>query len=455
MAKDQVHKLVIVDDDSTLRKIISLNAQKRGIAVSVFESGEEAMQSLNETVEVVLLDLHMPGWDGLQCLEYLREHYPLITPVMLSGSSDIEQAVQAMKKGAFDFITKPFDPNELFATLFKAKQFHELQKENQVLRSFSQPHQTEDVVAESPTAQQLVSMVKKVAPLETSVLLTGESGVGKGLFARMIHRLSQRVDKPLVTVSCPALPRELLESELFGHEKGAFTGATSKRAGKIEAARGGTLFLDEIGELPLDLQPKLLNVLQDGQYYPVGSETPIKSDVRIIAATNIDFAQKIADGSFREDLYYRLSVFPLEISPLRERLSDIPPLVTHILAKINARYRGQKAVTCGRQTIEALQTYRWTGNIRELENALERAWILCDGELLPEHFVELRNTQNQGTSQANGLAGITLKEIEKSAILQTLAMANGNKAKAARLLGITEKTIYNKMARLGIQSPPS
>ncbi len=453
MCNPTVAKLVIVDDDKVLRNLVLHHAKMRGVAASEFEDGETAMKSLHDGVEVILLDLHMPGWNGIKCLDYLQEYHPTISTVILSGASEVEQAVQAMKQGAFDYLTKPFDPEELFASLYKAKKFHEIQKENQILTTFSEPQVSEvsGVVAEAKATKALVEMVKKVAPLDTSVLLTGESGVGKGLFARMIHSMSPRTDKPFITVSCPALPRELLESELFGHEKGAFTGAKTKRAGKIEAARGGTLFLDELGELPIDLQPKLLNVLQDGEYYPVGSEKAVKSDVRIIAATNINFEEKIAEGSFREDLYYRLNVFPLEIPPLRERLSELPALIEHILSKINSRY-GKKGKKCGIKTIEALQKYQWPGNVRELENALERAWIMSGDENLEvDHFFELHSAgSGEEYSVPTGLGGIPLREIEKAAILQTLEQSGGNKAKAARLLGITEKTIYNKFTKYNI-----
>lgn len=448
-------KLFIIDDDKTLRGLVMSHAKMRGIPAADFEDGESAMQQVHEGVEVILLDLRMPGWDGIKCLEYLQEHHPTISTVILSAANEAEEAVEAMKRGAFNYLTKPFDPDELFTALNKARKFHELQKENNVLTTFTEPqiNAVDGIVAEAKVTKDLLELVKKVAPLETSVLLTGESGVGKSIFARMIHGMSPRADKPFITVSCPALPRELLESELFGHEKGAYTGASKKRAGKIEAARGGTLFLDELGELPIDLQPKLLNVLQDGIYFPVGSENSVKSDVRIIAASNVDFQEKIAEGSFREDLFYRLSVFPLEIPPLRERLSELPALVEHILAKINMRY-GKRGKTCGVKTMEALQKYQWIGNVRELENAIERAWILSgDQDLLPEHFMELKEIYVESDYNVpNGLGGIPLSVIEKSSIIQTLEQTNGNKAQAARMLGITEKTIYNKLNRHNIES---
>jgi len=447
MAKSR-DRIFIVDDDEIVLNLVQYQAKSRGVGVAVYSSGEEAMAALHDEVEVVLLDLHMPKWDGLKCLQFLQKNHPEISPVVLSGNKEVEEAVEAMKLGAFDYLTKPFDPDELFTVLSKAQKFHALKKENDALKStISQPHHVEGVVADSPIMKELLAMVGKVAPLDTTVLLTGESGVGKGMFARMIHSMSSRVDGPLVTVSCPALPRDLLESELFGHEKGAFTGAHKKRLGKIEAARGGTLFLDEIGELPVDLQSKLLNVLQDGHYYPVGSETSIKCDVRILAATNIDFEEKIAEGGFREDLYYRLSVFPVEIPPLRERLSEIPSLAEYLLTKLS-KARGGAKYKLTKKAIDVMQKYNWPGNVRQLENVIERASIFADGGAIDvEHLVGVTNDSEQKEELPEGLAGIPLQLLEKAALIQTLELSGGNKAKAARVLGITEKTIYNKLKR--------
>lgn len=446
-------ELVVAEDNATARDLLLLLASQRGIRAVAAADGQAAMELIGPSTKAVLLDLHMPKWDGFRCLEYLKENHPGVPAVVLSAADQAAEAVRALKLGAMDYLTKPFDPEELFAVLYKAFDVHRMREENETLRdAVGESVETVGMVAESPAMAALMEKARKIAPLNASVLLTGESGVGKGLLARTIHSLSPRANRPFVTVSCPALPRELLESELFGHEKGAFTGAVKRRIGKIESAAGGTLFLDEIGELPMDLQPKLLNVLQDLQFQRVGGETTLKADVRLIAATNIDFAAKIAEGSFREDLYYRLSVIPLEVPPLRERPEEVPPLARKILADI-ARRRGNKAVTLTPEAKTLFQNYRWPGNVREMENVLERCSAFCDDGAITEHDLpaEFRPKVASGSAPSiSGLAGLPLDEIEKMAMEQTLRLCGGNKAETARRLAISEKSVYNKLKYYGI-----
>lgn len=448
-------ELVVAEDNATARKLLVLLAAQRGIRTQAATNGQEAMELIGPETRAVLLDLHMPLWDGFRCLEYLATHHPLLPAVVLTAADHAADAVRALKLGAMDYLTKPFDPEELFAVLHKAFDLHRIREENEALRdAVGESTETHEMVADSPVMAQLLEKARKIAPLDVSVLLTGESGSGKGILARFIHSMSPRANQPFVTVSCPALPRELLESELFGHEKGAFTGAVKRRIGKIESAVGGTLFLDEIGDLPLDLQPKLLNVLQDREFQRVGGETTLQADVRVIAATNIDFATKIADGTFREDLYYRLSVIPLEVPPLRERAEEIAPLARQILTDI-ARRRRLPAAKLSAEALVLMQRHRWPGNVREMENVLERSSAFCSEGLiaasdLPAEFQPERGASDDDSPVPNGLAGLALVEIEKAALVQTLRLCRGNKAEAARRLGLSEKSVYNKLKQYGI-----
>lgn len=360
---------------------------------------------------------------------------------------------KTIKLGAHDYITKPFDLDHLFTTLRNAQKLSSVQRENQSLKDSITPQATStNLIANSEAMLKLLSKAKKIAGLDASVLLTGESGTGKGVLARYIHAHSLRSHQPFITVSCPAIPRELIESELFGHEKGAFTGALKKRIGKIESAQGGTLFLDEIGDLPIDLQPKLLNLLQDREFQRVGGEKVIPCDVRIITATNIDFKEKIEKREFREDLYYRISVIPLEMPALRTRKQEILPLAHHFLNRV-AKQRGLPSISINQEATNKLLSYDWPGNVRQLENLMERASAFCENnELTAEDLIGGIDTPQNDQPSITNLGGQTLAEIEKLAIQQTLELCEGNKAESARSLGISEKSIYNKMKRLGLMS---
>lgn len=445
------YNLIIADDDATIRRILELKASHYGFQPITVANGAEVKPLIHDGVDVILLDLNMPVMDGFQCLKALQKSGCTIPVIILSGETEASVAMKAVKLGAHDYLSKPFDLDELFTTLRNAKQLNRIQKENNTLReTVSTPTQGSDFVVSSAASSELMAKAQKIAKLDSTVLLTGESGTGKGVFARYIHAQSDRAEKPFVIVSCPALPRELLESELFGHEKGAFTGAIKRRIGKIEAARGGTLFLDEIGELPIDLQPKLLNVLQDQEFTRIGGESPIKSDVRLITATNINFAEKIANREFREDLYYRISVIPLDLPPLRERREEIMVFAEHFAGRL-AKSRGVPSIKFSKCAKEALLSYHWPGNVRQLTNLVERASAFCDNNIITSaDLPELGTTANLTPSDMSGLAGHTLAEIEVEAIQQTLHLCGGNKAQTARTLGITEKSIYNKMKRHGL-----
>lgn len=445
-------QLIVADDDPTIRRLLTIHGERGGFEVIAVENGEEAMAAINDETEVVLLDLHMPKLDGFGCLERISKEFPALPAVVLSAADEADQAVKAMKLGAMDYLTKPFDADELMAVLRNARRMRKAERENEELREAigGMGGPAVELVMESEAMKIVMAQAQKIARLDSTVLLTGESGVGKGMLARMIHSESHRAGKPFVTVSCPAVPRELLESELFGHEKGAFTGAVKRRIGKIEAAAGGTLFLDEIGELPIDLQPKLLNVLQDREFQRVGGEELLKADVRIVAATNIDFEKKIKEGEFREDLYYRLSVIPIEIPPLRERLESLDVLCEHLLKKISGR-QGRAKTRISKAALLVLQKYDWPGNVRQLENVLERAAAFSDEGIIEEKDLprEVKGVLCEGPEIA-GIGGIALAELEKQALIQTLKLTGGNKAETARQLGVTEKSVYNKLKRHGL-----
>ena len=412
------------------------------------------MARVDETFDVVLLDLNMPKGNGFECLKSLAEKFPDIPAVILSSADEINDAVTAMKAGAVDYLTKPFDLVEVFMVLRQAVKIAAIKLENRDLKEVvgsSRP--VTGVIGESDVTARMVAMIEKINTLDSTVLLRGESGVGKGLVARTIHYASGRAEQPFVTVSCPALPRELLESELFGHEKGAFTGAHQRRIGKIEMAKGGTLFLDEIGDLPIDLQPKLLNVLQDREFQRVGGTETLQADIRVIAATNVDLEGQVERREFREDLFYRLNVIPLDIPTLRDRVDDISVLSEFFLSRV-AKNRGLKStIKINTEALKLMQRYDWPGNIRQLENVMERASAFCENQTIEVQDLPSEITQEPDLDvnfKGGSLANIPLRELEQAALSQTLKACKGNKAETARRLGITDKSVYNKLKRYGL-----
>jgi two-component system NtrC family response regulator len=451
-------KILVIDDDESLRRVLEYNLAQEGYAVLTASSGEQGLALLKrEGADLVVTDVRMAGMDGLQVMEGVRRLDPNIQVIIITAFGTIEMAVEAMKAGAFHYISKPFNRDELKLTIKKALQLKELERVNVVLRQELQTRLgLDNIIAESPQMKRILEMLERVAPTETTVLILGESGTGKELIARAIHANSSRADGPFVAVNCAAIPENLLESELFGHVKGAFTGAIRDRIGKFEAAEAGTIFLDEIGEMRADLQVKILRCLEERSLERVGDNKPIRVDVRVLAATNKDLAKAIQAGEFREDLYYRLNVVPLSIPPLRERREDIRALAQHFLKRLGAASR----LTIAPDAFRALETYDWPGNVRELENALERAMIFHRGDVirvedLPETIRQPRAREAAALPVSLPEAGLSLEEVEKELILRALQKHEWNQSRAARYLGITRHTLLYRMEKYGIARPGS
>jgi two-component system NtrC family response regulator len=451
-------KILVIDDDESLRRVLEYNLAQEGYAVLTASSGEQGLDLLRkEGADLVVTDVRMPGMDGLQVLEGVRKVDPNVQVIILTAFGTIEMAVEAMKAGAFHYISKPFNRDELKLTIKKALQLKELERENVALREELKVRTGLDaIIAESPPMSQVLELVVRVAPTDTTVLILGESGTGKELIARAIHGSSPRAHGPFVTVNCAAIPETLLESELFGHVRGAFTGAIRDRVGKFEAAEGGTIFLDEIGEMRPDLQVKILRVLEERMLERVGDNRLIHVDVRVLAATNKDLSKAIQAGEFREDLYYRLNVVPLQIPPLRERREDIRPLAQHFLKQLGASPR----LTIAPEAFRALESYDWPGNVRELENALERAMIFHRGDVitlddLPEAVRTRKAKEAVPLPVSLPEAGLSLEEVEKELILRALQKHGWNQSRAARYLGITRHTLLYRIEKHNIARPGS
>ncbi len=449
-----VATVLVADDDQHIRTLLHYNLAKLGLNVILAADGNETLGRMTDDVSVVLLDLRMPGPSGMDCLRRIRSVRPDSEIIIITASHDIANAVQAMRLGALDYVTKPLDVDALMALVRKAVRTARLSEENRQLRGSigsADPHTP--FIGNAPEVRKLLDQVEKVAALDSTVLITGESGAGKGLLARMIHYKSRRAARPFVAVNCVALPRELVESELFGHEKGAFTGAHERRLGRLEIADGGTIFLDEIGDMPLDLQPKLLTFLQDGAFQRVGGNETVKVKVRVITATHQDLQALCRDDRFREDLFFRINVLPLHLPALRERREDIPLLADFILERI-AQRRQNPPVRVDEKAMERLTAYAWPGNVRELENSLERASAFCAGSVITEADLPSEIRDEEASPEEGGsLAGRSLADIERRAIRETLELCNGNKTEAARRLGISQKSIYNKIKRYDLQIP--
>jgi DNA-binding NtrC family response regulator len=443
--------LLIVDDDETIQRLLVIASQDLGWRPIAAGSGLEAMEILDSAIEAVILDHGLPGMDGIQTLARIREKSPTLPVIMLTGLNDAETAVQALRAGADDYLTKPFELKRLFDLLRQAKMTRKTVPAPAIVAAKKSSKRF--IQSENPQLRQLLSHLVKAAKLDSTILLTGESGTGKTYFAREIHRLSTRAAEEFITVSCPALPRELLESELFGHERGAFTGATSSRAGRFEQASKGSLFLDEIGDLPPELQPKLLNVLQDREFFRVGGSKMLQTNARVIAATNVNLRSRVEEGAFREDLYYRLNIIELRIPSLRERKEDIGILTDEILAQIALR-RGSEGWRLTSRAVEALRDFDWPGNVRQLENVLERATAFAEKPLLnADDFFNLLEGRREVSPSAGLLSGrgLTLQEVERDAFIQTYLRTGKNKAKTARELGISERSVYNLLGRHGLK----
>ena len=452
-------KILIIDDDTSLRRVLEYNLQEAGYAVGTAASGEEGLQLFDEiSPALVITDMKMPGMDGMHVLKAIKKRSPETLVMVITAFGTVDIAVEAMKAGAYDYITKPFNRDELRLTVAKALQFSGLAVENKRLKSeLSDRSDFRSLVGSSAAMEKIFQVVRKVADSEASVLITGESGTGKELVARSIHNLSGRKDGPFVAINCAAIPRDLLESELFGHVKGAFTGAVKDKSGKFALADGGTIFLDEVGELPLELQPKLLRALQERTVEPVGGTELLKLDVRIVAATNLDIEKAIADGVFREDLYYRLAVIPIHLPPLRQRRDDIPLLLRHFCIK-----HGADSVTFDKESLALLTGYAWPGNVRELENLVERLLIMRNNDTitiddLPDKIrtggVTPGASSNSGSVINLPAEGYSLEQLEREVVVQALERNGWNQTAAARFLRIPRHTLIYRMEKYEIVPP--
>ncbi|HAG50567.1 MAG TPA: hypothetical protein DCL42_04440 [Deltaproteobacteria bacterium] len=452
-------RVLVVDDEESMRHMLSIILKKEGYDIVCAEGGEQALKILGkDEFDFAICDIKMPGVDGVDFLKRLKTEQDIIsqpTIVMMSAYGTIDMAIECMRLGAYDYISKPFKADEMILTLKKAEERERLKSEN--LR-FKQALQAEydfkNIIAKSHQMIEIFQLIKKVADYNTTVLLTGGSGTGKELVARALHYNGNRRDKSFIAVNCGAIPENLLESELFGHVKGAFTDAVRNKNGLFEEADGGTIFLDEIGELPKDLQVKLLRVIQEGELRRVGDSKSRKIDVRIIAATAKDLMEEIKKGNFREDLFYRLNVVPIKIPPLRERQGDIPLLVNHFIERYAKKF-GKAVKGISDMAMNLLISYAWPGNVRELENIIERAVILEDTEVIREENLPFTKKTGQSLHQIEALSNdLSIKkaeeELEKTLIRKALEMTNGNKTKAAHLLEISHRALIYKIKEFGL-----
>jgi two-component system response regulator AtoC len=444
-------RLLVVDDDRAMREMLTSLFKERGLAVEDAPSAGAALaRAAEQDFDVVLSDVRMPGLSGVELVGQLRRLRPGTPVVLMTAFGSIDSAVEAMRTGAFDYLTKPFEPDAVILAVERALAHRALALENEQLRrAVDRSGSLGELIGRSPAMREIFALIRRIAHTRSSVLITGESGTGKEVVARAIHFHGDRSEKPFVPINCTAIPEGLLESELFGHVRGAFTGAHASKRGLFEKADGGTLFLDEIGDMGLGLQGKLLRVLQDREIRAVGGTQSVRVDVRIIAATNRDLEAEIAAGRFREDLFYRLNVIPIHIPPLRERPEDIPALAEAFLR----RHTDGRRCFLSPEAMERLQSHPWRGNARELENVLERALALCDAETLGPDDIPLPGAPAQASpSGADFLAaaaarGITLHELGERYTEQVLRATNGNKVQAARILGIDRKTLYRRAER--------
>jgi DNA-binding NtrC family response regulator len=440
-------KLLIVDDELSVRDSLGKWFHEEGYDVGTAENASEALTRMAEARwDAALVDIKMRGTDGIELQKRMHEVDPNLTVIMMTGYASVETAVAALKNGAYDYVTKPLDPDEIAHLVKKALAHRHTEEENVRLReTVAEVARPEDIVGESTAMRKVFDAIETVGPTDATVLITGDSGTGKELVARAIHHASPRRFHPLVVIHCGALTETLLESELFGHEKGAFTGAQYRKKGKFEIAEGGTVFLDEIGDISLKTQTDLLRVLQEREIVRVGSNQPIKVDFRCIAATNKDLEKLIEEGRFRPDLFYRLNVFRIELPPLRERPEDIPMLVNHFVRKFSLQMN-KKITRVSPHAMDLLQQQSWTGNVRELENAVERAMVVAQEPELREQDFVFKSAVPNGAPKS-------LEEIEKAHILRVLESCNWNQTRAAEVLDIDRVTLHHKLKKYGWSRP--
>ena len=447
------HRILVVDDEEASRKGLKALLSNWGYEVEEAANGEEALEkAASFRPALVVADLVMPRLDGLGLLKALREEQPLATVIIVTGQGTIETAVAATKQGAYDYLTKPVDVPRLRILIEKALEKGEALREVALLRRrVKEVWGVGNLVGNSKAMQEVYRLIELAAPTPAPVLISGESGTGKELVARTLHELSPRGSGPFVAINCSAIPETLLESEIFGHEKGAFTGALERRAGCFELAHGGTIFLDEVAEMSPSTQAKFLRILQDGIVRRLGGKAEIKVDVRVVAATNKDLQTALKDGALREDLYYRLNVFSISLPPLRERREDIPLLIQAFIEEFNARYE-KRIRSVDEAGLRLLSQHPWPGNVRELRNTIERATVVCDADLITPTHLSLGpagETRDESPESLTLPLGVPLEEAEKQLILRTLASVNNNKTRAAEILGISLKTLHNKLHRYG------
>jgi len=446
-------RILAVDDETSTAQALAEMLALWGHKVETAGDGTDALKKAAEfRPDVVLSDLAMPETDGLWLLRALKDDLPDCPVIFLTGRATIDAAVAAIREGAYDFIEKPVDPARLKVCIDRALEKKETLREVQVLRRKLKQMGATDFIGASTAMRRVFELIEKVAPAKASVAITGESGTGKEMVARSIHNLSPRRDKPFIAINCASIPATLMESELLGHERGAFTGADQRRPGVFELAHGGTLFLDEVGEIPFELQAKLLRVLEEGRLRRLGGKTEIEVDVRVLCATNRDLKAEIRAGRFREDLFFRLNVFQVALPPLRERREDVAMLVQHFVEKFN-QDSGKHVTGVHPQAMELLRAYDWPGNIRELRNAVERAVILSDGELITRDHLPPDMAGKGPERHVFRIGyGLTLDAVEKEYILGSLQRNANNKARTAEVLGVSEKTLYNKLNRYSAEA---
>jgi DNA-binding NtrC family response regulator len=450
--------ILVIDDKDAMRKMMSQTLAEEGYVVDTAANGPEGIEKAKaRQFDLVITDLKMPDMDGLEVLSQLKEINTETAVIVMTAYGTIEAAVSAMKKGAFDFLAKPFESEHMLVLVEKAIQSQRIVAENELLREeLGQRLGMGEIIGKNEKILEVIGLIQKVAVSDTSVLLQGESGTGKELFARAIHNLSPRKNKPVIAINCAAIPRDLLENELFGSERGAFTGSVARKIGKFEIADGGTIFLDEIGDMDIALQAKLLRVLQERTIERLGGIKTTKVDTRVIAASNADLKTLIIEKKFREDLFYRLSVFPVTIPPLRDRRDDVEALANHFIARF-CKEMNKKPKSLSADAMAIMEKYHWPGNVRELENTIERAIILCEGsKIKPEHLAIRLTTNNEiRMREGSGLKEIGTNaqaEAERAAIIRVLAQVRGNKRRCAQILKIDYTTLFDKIKRYEIDT---
>lgn len=446
----QEHNVLVVDDEKNILKVVSLTLKKKNYNVDTARSSEEAIEKFNNnSYSLIITDIKLPGKTGIDLLEYVKSKEPDVPVIMITAFGTIANAINAMKKGAFNYLTKPINPDELLTVMKEAIEKYELRNENISLKSeLKQKYTFSNIIGKSAPMQEIFNTIRMVSKTHANILIVGESGTGKELVARAIHYDSNRGEKPFVTIDCAAIPSEIMESELFGHEKGSFTGAHERKTGLLELAHSGTVFLDEIGELEINLQKKLLRFLQEREILRVGGSSRISLNVRVIAATNRNLEEEVKWKRFREDLFYRLNVVTVKIPSLRERIDDIPLLANHFLEQLN-KIEGKLITGFEDNVIDAFFRYDWPGNVRELENVVERAYVLCPNvtisiKYLPSKLINLAHEKREVFDQMN------LLDTEKRLITQALNQAGWNQSKASVILGISRKQLMTKIKNHGI-----